>query len=61
MVDAIRKKDFNDQVSGEKKIRKVPKSYKINCDQHLSNSAVEQVVQTGIEQESSPNLCVNCS
>ena len=45
IVDAIRKKDFNDQVSEKKKIHKVPESYKVNYDQHSSNSAVEQVVQ----------------
>lgn len=50
IVDAIRKKDFNDQVSEKKKIHKVPESYKVNYDQHSSSSAVEQVVQRGIEQ-----------
>ena len=50
IVDAIRKKDFNDQVSEKKKIHKVPESYKVNYDQNSSNSAVEQVVQRGIEQ-----------
>lgn len=50
IVDAIRKKDFNDQVSGKKKIHKVPESYNVNYDQHSSNSAVDQVVQRGNEQ-----------
>lgn len=50
VIDAIRKKDFNDQVSGKKKIHKVPESYKINYDQHSSNSAVEQIAQKGMEQ-----------
>lgn len=50
IVDAIRKKDFNDQVSGKKKMHKVPESYKINNDHHSSNSAAEQVAQKGIEQ-----------
>ncbi len=50
VVDTIRKKDFNDQVSGKKEIHKVPESYKINFDQNSSNPAVEQVAQKGIEQ-----------
>ena len=50
IVDAIRKKDFNDQVSGKKAIHKVPESYKINFDRHSANSAVDQVAQKGMEQ-----------
>ncbi len=50
IVDAIRKKDFNDQVSGKKKTHKVPESYKINYDRHSSNSAAEQIAQKGMEQ-----------
>lgn len=50
IIDAIRKKDFKDQISGKKKIREVPKSYKENYDQHLTNSTTDQIVQKGIEQ-----------
>lgn len=50
IVDPIRKKDFNDQVSGKKKMHKVPESYKINNDHHSSISTAEQVAQKGIEQ-----------
>lgn len=28
IIDAIRKKDFKDQISGKKEIREMPKSYK---------------------------------
>lgn len=50
IVDAIRKKDFKDQVSGKKKIHKLPESYKINSDQHSLDPMVEQVTQRGIDQ-----------
>ena len=50
IVDAIRKKDFNDQVSGKKKMHKVPESNKINNYHHSSISTAEQVAQKGIEQ-----------
>ena len=50
IVDAVRKKDFKDQISGKKEIRRVPKSYKENYDQNLPNTTTDQIVQKGIEQ-----------
>ena len=50
IVDAVRKKDFKDQISGKKEIRRVSKSYKENYDQNLPNTTTDQIVQKGIEQ-----------
>lgn len=50
VIDAIRKKDFQDQISGKKKMRKAPKSFRTNYDKPSGNSATDQIVQRGIEQ-----------
>lgn len=50
IIDAIRKKDFRDQVSGKKETHPVPESLKQNYDSTSSNPMADQLAQKGIDQ-----------
>lgn len=50
IADAIRKKDFKDQISGKKEVRKAPETKGIHYDRNTANPAVDQIVQRGIDQ-----------